>query len=369
MKTNRSLRALVTALIAITITVLAPATASARPGPAAEPIMVVGGFDPDCAISNYEDGTQGYPETAMELTVDGIRKDAAYKWGVQPIPPSWAAGFTTPKGYEFCRYSTTALGRRFYDWMVKRIAAWNQAVPPGYDRVTKVDVVGTSYGSTITRSCIANAGRANPATATPDCAKLIDDWIGLVPPSHGSKTPWVIGCPFAPGALCKATSANGDFLLKLNERFNGDAIDRVGAGDETPQVPGTTPIEYSTYWGGADGLITPVQSAGLWGAANYRVQAGMPTATTRARQLNHLKIADTGICKGSPDFGTSGTREWVLYELLDVAPHQPTPEESPRKTPTNLAPYSVLNCKSAPPGLTPPKGDINDGYAPDPDRR
>ena len=121
--------------------------------------------------------------------------------------------------------------------------------------MTEVDVVGISAGSLVSRACIANAGRENPETATPGCAALVDDWVGVVPPSHGTTTPGAAGCPWSAPSLCPAITPFGDFQRKLNERYNGIVPDWMGFGDETPQVGDTTPIEYTTFWAGNDGLI------------------------------------------------------------------------------------------------------------------
>lgn len=338
---------------AVFVAAIVPSSASARPGPEPEPVFVLSGFNPDCNLPARPRNVGGLPAIVTKQEVGGIRTDAAERWGVQPIPSDWLVEFTIADGYTNCTSSVVTIGRRLENLIRRKIAEWNSALPAGYAPVTKVDVVGNSFGSTVARSCIANAGRGNPANETPGCAALIDDWVGLVPPSHGTKTPWIIGCPLVFPSVCNATTPGGDLLRKLNERYNGDPLDGAEGGDETPQVPGTTPIEYTTLWAGADGLISPVASAGLWGAANFRIEAGAETATTHPRQLNHLNASDNGICKGSPDFGTSGTWEWIAWMLLDAGEHRPTREESPRGFPTPSAPYGVLNCKTGPPGLTP----------------
>ncbi|MEH3054297.1 MAG: hypothetical protein PGN13_09875 [Patulibacter minatonensis] len=342
----KSLRAF--ALAALAATALSPAVAEARSGTKAEPIIVVPGADPYCGTSNTSQ-TGNLHQLFTAQTTNGVRTDAAYKWGKDPLQPNWLYTWLYADGYNQCQ-PVVSQGRAFYNKLVQKIADWNSVLPAG-QKIDKVDVVGISLGSLVTRSCIANVGRGNPANETPGCAALIDDWVGIVPPSHGSTSPQSVACPWSNANLCSAINPSGDFQLKLNERYNGTVADQIGLGDETPQAPaintGATPIEYTTYWAGNDGLITPSGSEALWGADNVKVQAGTGSS---AQQLQHNTIANPTLCPGSPNYTTSGTWEWLARSLLDVIQWS-YPEESPRTYPTPIAPTSVLDCTTVPPGL------------------
>ncbi len=348
MKTSPSWRAI--ALAALASTALLPASASARPGIQPEPIVILSGAVSDCIVDGADAQTSALRPLVEATTVGGARTDAAYKWGVTPIPSSWLYHWTTADGYTQCTQPVVQQGRNLYNRIQAKIAQWNASLPAGYAPVTKVDIVASSMGSLVSRSCIANTGRGNPANETPGCAALVDDWAAMVPPSHGTTNPGSIGCPYAGLPLCAAIKVGADFQLKLNERYNGLVPDLIGAGDETPQIAGTTPIEYTTMWAGNDGLIVPAASAALWGAGNFKVESGVNGAADTV-QLNHGNIADPGLCPGSPNYTTSGTWEWIAWALLDSQNHWTFGEESPRQFPTAIAPTAFLNCKVGPPGI------------------
>ncbi|MDO9356871.1 MAG: hypothetical protein Q7T55_24455 [Solirubrobacteraceae bacterium] len=353
----KTLRAL--ALATLASTALVPAVAEARPGTKAEPLIVVPGADPFCGLQNTS-ATANLHQlfTAKIDPVTNARTDAAAKWGKDPLQSDWLYTWLYADGYNQCQ-PVVNQGRALYNKIVQKIAQWNAALPAGTpqpQKIDKVDLVGISLGSLVTRSCIANTGRGNPSNETPGCAALIDDWVGIVPPSHGSTSPETIACPWSNTSTCAAVNPISDFQMKVNEKYNGFIVNTLGAGDETPQAPavntGGSAIEYTTYWAGNDGLITPSGSEALWGADNVRVQSG--AAGSAITQLQHNTITNPTLCPGSPAYTTPGTWEWLARALMDVGNHWSYPEESPRAYPTAIAPTSTLNCKSAPPELAQP---------------
>lgn len=346
MHLKTSLRALTVATLASLA--LAPGAAQARPGALPEPIIVLGGADAACGTQSSSMTSNLHQLATATTNASGQRTDAAYKWSKTPLQSNWLYTFTYAEGYNQCQPVVTQ-GRALYNKIVQKLAQWNAARPAGTPALDKVDIVGVSLGSLVSRSCIANTGRGNPNNETPGCAALVDDWVGVVPPSHGSTSPETVACPFSNAYTCHAVSPGSDFQLKVNERFGGIVADQVGLGDETPQVASSpTPLEYTTYWAGNDGVITPTGSEALWGADNVKVQVGTGSTAT---QLNHNTIANPTLCPGSPNYTASGTWEWIMRALLDVGNHWTYPEESPRKFPTNIAPTSTLDCTTVPPGL------------------
>lgn len=150
-----------------------------------------------------------------------------------------AAGVPQNRMFSF-EYDSTRSNRltatvfsRFVSWVVQQTGA------------ARIDVVTHSMGALGTRWCIRFG----------TCGGLIDDWVSLGGPNHG--TILALGCVFAfPGETgCPDMAPGSPFLNQLN------------SGDETP---GT--VSYTTIRSDTDENIIPSSSTELTGAHNVMVR-------------------------------------------------------------------------------------------------
>lgn len=112
---------------------------------------------------------------------------------------------------------------------------------------TKVDIVAHSMGSLSSRWCIRFNG----------CGQMVDDWVSLGGPNHGTLLALGCGLVFPGEASCPEMAPGSSFLTALNR------------GDETPGQ-----VHYTTVRSTADEQIWPQSSTALTGATN-RVVSGL----------------------------------------------------------------------------------------------
>ncbi len=278
-----------------------------------EPVLTVDGWTANCVAGDgqtarYAAVLTDPPQRWKDVGIQPVAADMVQAWrGVAPEPVATR--------FDNCGTSPTALATRFFAKLVAYKASFEGR--PGITAATKIDVVAQSYGTIVTRLCIKTV---------PGCAALIDDWVGVVPPSHGSTS------PLFPVGRC----------YWLSYRFACEAADPGGpvqrasnSGDETP-MGDTDPggwIEYSTFRAGNDGVVYPAGSERLVGAANWRVTQPSGTLTT------HGNVFGGGAqCTGSVTTYplSTGIHESIAAELMDYTRHKdallalPAPHSSDR---------------------------------------
>lgn len=298
------------ALVALILTLVALPSAARADAPAAgtvEPVVVVPGYPGYCP-------SWLSPNTARLLGLQQLleKPDPSWRVGGNPagsivagVPANriytWAypeRGVPANQQDDQCAAgSIRLLAKRFYNRLVALREQW------GY--TGKVDVLGLSLGAEITRYCVVD-----PLGHMPGCAGMIDDWVGIAPPSHGSyllngSVCSVIGFVLAPWSLCGNLVPRSPFQREL-----------ATAPDETPGDG-----EFTTLYSGNDSVIVPGTSSALAGAANWRMRAS--TTSPISRDPTHLTIGDARSCPGSRDAPASAVIEWAAYELLDVTQHAP----------------------------------------------
>lgn len=302
----------VAALAAAGLAAPASALADAPTNRSVEPIVLVPGYTGYCPSTVAASG-------GRSSEINGLVNSPDPSWTVTGMPgtvvtgvPStkvytWATDYTLPANeqYDQCNGgSIRTLSQRFYN-RIKSLTKPKGKLGPG-----KIDVIGYSLGSVVTRACIKNV-----SGTTPDCADMIDDWIGIVGPSHGTtlfsgSTCAASGLILAPASLCHDLSPGSDFLLALN------------SGDETPGSG-----EFSTIWSANDGLIVPAATSAVnGGAANVQMRA--TTTSAVADDPTHATLADNASCPGATSSAVGAKAnvagsaiEWAALELLDVMPH------------------------------------------------
>lgn len=153
------------------------------------------------------------------------------KFQAAGVPPNQMFSFE----YDSTRSNrlTAAVFNRFVSWVVRQTGA------------ARIDVVTHSMGALGTRWCIRFG----------TCGGVIDDWVSLGGPNHG--TILALGCVFAfPGETgCPDMAPGSAFLNELN------------SGDETP---GT--VSYTTIRSDTEENIIPSSSTELTGAHNVMVR-------------------------------------------------------------------------------------------------
>jgi hypothetical protein len=288
----------VLAAVALTLAAAPIASADVVVPPAAktvEPILTLEGQSTTCT-----------PGTGLNVGLKPIVTSPPPAWNVPAVPASWVQAWTVSPaggpytGYDQCTISTDSAANRLY---AKLVAFKAQLIAAG-GTVGKIDVASVSYGTTVSRYCIKLVA---------GCAALIDDWVGIVPPSHGSTSFSSIDCNYVPyKPACQAAKVNGSIVTAMN------------AGDETPNGendPGGW-IEYTTIRATNDGVIYPAGSEKLSGAANWRIKA--PSAdTTHSNWGGPLPE-----CEGSTTYSGRGAAEAIAAELLDYtnrSTYLPTP--------------------------------------------
>ncbi|MBO9532415.1 MAG: hypothetical protein J7513_05520 [Solirubrobacteraceae bacterium] len=321
------------ATAALVLSVLAPASAlaDAPTNLTAEPLVIAPGFK-GCGVAlqtsdGHSSSFNGMLNSAAQL--------AAWHWkpvgtpaGVNnpPAVPSsrvhvWRNDAGTPANqqYDQCQGMDT-LVTRFYNRLSALRTSW------GMGPNDKMDVVGISYGTVITRACIRNINGN-----TPNCAAWIDDWIGLAGPAHGTAVATDANC--AAGTLILIPYSICTKLYPTADPAN--FINRLNSVDETP---GTG--EFTTVWSANDGIVEPgaggAPSGPINGAANWQVKAdgpkfaGDPTPYSPISSDPTHANAMSSSCPGWPDLAATpsfnegsigGIVEWAAYELLDIQPH------------------------------------------------
>lgn len=271
-----------------------------------EPVVVVPGYPGYCP-SRLDPRAADALGLAKLLTDGGVPADRVYTWGFPE------RGIPANEQDDQCHAgSIHRLAKRFYNRLLSLRASW------GY--TGKVDVVGLSLGAEITRYCILS-----PTGEEPGCAALIDDWIGIAPPSHGSYllNGWacsLIGFVLAPPGPCAELVPRGKFMREL-----------AAVGDETPGDG-----EFTTIWSGNDTVIQPGSSAKLDGAANLRLRA---SATSRVwSDPTHFTIGQPGACAGDPSVPAAASIELAAFAALDLSPHQIGDADRFCDAPANSAP-------------------------------
>ncbi|CAM04442.1 triacylglycerol lipase [Saccharopolyspora erythraea NRRL 2338] len=106
-------------------------------------------------------------------------------------------------------------------------------------RASKVDVVSHSMGALNSRHWMKFLGGAD----------VVDDWVGLGAPNHGTDT-----ARLCADVACQEMRPGSEFLNALN------------ADDETHGA-----ANYGNFWSDCDGVVQPARSAVLEGATNVRV--------------------------------------------------------------------------------------------------
>ncbi|MFD9307762.1 esterase/lipase family protein [Streptomyces sp. NPDC060048] len=104
----------------------------------------------------------------------------------------------------------------------------------------RVDLVGHSFGSLVSRWYVKFGGGAN-----------VDHWVSLAGPNRGTSTAWA--CALWDQACRDMTP--GSYVVK-----------NLNAGDETPGA-----VKYATFWSGCDEVVNPDDSVPLAGALNTPV--------------------------------------------------------------------------------------------------
>jgi triacylglycerol lipase len=248
-----------------------PAAASARPGRAAEPVVVIGGLSGTCSSTaggSLAGGVQkglAVARVQSGYTVDAVPTDRVY-----------------PYSYNPCNTTLAKLAKQFDTYLAGKQAA-NGGVP--------LDVVSFSFGGAITRYCLTNAGGN-----TPGCAARLDDWVGLVNSTHGSTT--------ANASMCAAAALIGQWSVCTMLIPGSPELRAMAKGDESPGS-----VEYSSLWAAQDELIFPAGSQRLDGALNVKL-------TSSKGSVGHATAWSGGPC--------TTTQDWVGALLLDLIPSTPS---------------------------------------------
>ncbi len=267
----RVLRAL---LAALAVAVFAqPNAASARPGPAAEPVVVIPGLGQNC-VSLRADSADN-PVLAGAVAVGLANAHAAVGSAVEPVPAASVHGWR----FSACWRRISTLAQQLDQYLAK-IQAQHGGGP--------VDVVSFSFGGAIIRYCLAN-----PRGATPLCRSRVDDWVGVVNATNGTTKADAKSCLTAGlvglGSICWSLSYGSVDIKRMNRRD-----------------PSPGDVEYSSFWTPQDEFLYPTGTSVLEGARNVVLRSKFG------------RVTHTGTWIGGP---CTTTADWVGAELLDVAPH------------------------------------------------
>jgi triacylglycerol lipase len=123
----------------------------------------------------------------------------------------------------------------------------------------KVDVMGHSQGGLEPRWALK---------WWPDTQQLVDDWVMLASPNHGT-----VVADYPPSGLCTEAC----YQMSTHSKF----IAALNAGDETPGD-----VSYTSLYSQTDELVQPVTTAPLDGASNVMIQDLCP-----GRPLEHAAMA------------------------------------------------------------------------------
>lgn len=199
------------------------------------------------------------------LVVDRVRGDATAdqsRLGPVVLIPGYGADMATldpleeelrDLGREVVVFTPTEGGQGDLRVQAERLAALVEDTQES-DDASSVDLVGYSAGGVIARLYVREEGGGS----------VVRRVLTLGSPHHGSEvadlgSEAAGGCPEA----CEQLTTTSDLLRRLN------------AGDETPEGPLWTSVRTD-----ADETVTPVESAVLDGALNFRVQDLCPDSTT-----------------------------------------------------------------------------------------
>ena len=263
-------------LAAVAIVAFAlPGAAQARPGAAAEPVVVIPGLGQNCVTSRVDAADN--PVLAGAVAAGLQRAHAAVGAGVEAVPESSVHGWRFSACWR--RLSTLAL-------QLDQFLAKTQAKHGG----GPVDVVSFSFGGAIIRYCLAS-----PYGATPNCRARVDDWVGIVNATNGTTKADARSCLTAGlvglGSICWSLSYAGPDIKRMNRRD-----------------PSPGDVEYSSFWTPQDEFLYPTGTSVLDGARNVVLRSKFG------------RVTHTGTWLGGP---CTTTAEWVGAELLDVAEHVP----------------------------------------------
>lgn len=275
---------LVCAVAAALLACLSPTgVAAARPGPAPEPVFVVPGYGNDCVKQKYSSADWPGLKGKVQEGVEAARAAAlAAGRTIDPVPADWYVGWT----FSPCDRTMAYLAKKLDAALAELQARTGQA---------KIDVVSFSFGGAIVRFCGTNAGGA-----TPRCASRIDDWVGLVNATNGSRRADLGVCGiigwFHMWNACKAFIPGSLEIRLMNARG-----------------PAPRGVESSIYWTPGDEYISPPPSSRLPGAANHRT-------TSPYGRVHHVQIWDPALCPAIQDL--------VGWDLIDADPHAPGDTET-----------------------------------------
>ncbi len=265
------LRAAVAVLAILALGV--PAGASARPGRAAEPVVVIPGLGQNCVSSRYDDAANWVLAGAV---AGGIQRAyATTGGGVDPVAESSVYGWRFSACWR--RLSTLAVQ---LDQYLEKIQAKHGGGP--------LDLVSFSFGGAIVRYCLTN-----PLGATPKCRARIDDFVGVVNATQGSTKADVPSCLTAGlvglGSICWSVS------------YQSPDIKRMNRNDPSPGD-----VEYSSFWTPQDEFLLPTGTSVLEGARNVVLRSKFG------------RVTHAGTWLGGP---CTTTADWVGLELIDATEH------------------------------------------------
>lgn len=270
---SQLVRSLVVFAACVVALVLAATPASARPGPTAEPVVVVPGLGQNCVSTRYDDGSS---PLLAGLVAEGLASaHAAVGAGVDPVPASAVHGWK----YSACWRRLATLATQLDQYLARLQAS------TGAD---KLDVVSFSFGGGIVRYCLTN-----PLGATPKCRSRVDDWVGIVNSTNGTTKAGPQACLGASlvglGSICSSLGYQSLDVKRMNRRD-----------------PSPGDVEYSSFWTPQDEFLYPTGTSVLEGARNVVLRS-------KEGRVTHVGSWVGGPCTTTP--------EWVGAELLDVEPH------------------------------------------------
>ena len=163
----------------------------------------------------------------------------------------------------------------------------------------KVSLVGHSQGGMLGRYVARLRGKA----------AVIDDVVGLAPPSHGTTNPLA---PLVAGLGCPACA---------EQRAGSPLMQRLNAPPEAPPPPAYTVV--STRY---DAVVTPYRSQALEGATNVVLQDRCPEDVT-----DHVGMVYDPIAL-----------EWTLNALGRAGPADPAFQPDCSGAPAGSPPFAVI---------------------------
>jgi hypothetical protein len=255
-----------------------PSVAPARPGAQPEPVFVVPGYGNDCVKQKYSSADWPGLKGKVQAGIEAARAMAlASGRSVEPVPADWYVGWS----FSPCDRTMAYLAKRLDAALAELQARTGQQ---------RLDVVSFSFGGAIVRFCGTNAGGN-----TPRCASRMDDWVGLVNATNGSRRADLGVCGivgwFHMWNACKAFIP-GSIELRLMQA----------------RGPAPRGVESSIYWTPGDEYISPPPSSRLPGAANHRT-------TSPYGRVHHVQIWDPSYCPAIESL--------IGWDLIDAGPHVP----------------------------------------------